>query len=64
MLVLAPAADLEIRRRTAALAGRRRPIEVVTAGHREVDADLAACEADISRLAGRQRRPLRAVGPR
>jgi hypothetical protein len=48
MLVLAPADDLEIRRRTVGLAGRRRHLVMLTARPRDVDADLASCEADIA----------------
>jgi hypothetical protein len=48
MLVLAPAAEVEVLARTVGLAGRRRHLEVVTAGHRHVEADLAACQADIA----------------
>jgi hypothetical protein len=47
MLVVAPAASLEVRRTAVGLAGRRRHLDVVTAKLAEVDADLAACEADI-----------------
>jgi hypothetical protein len=48
MLVLAPSTELEVRRTAVALAGRTRPLEVVTAKHSEVVADLAACEADVT----------------
>ncbi|HWG73837.1 MAG TPA: hypothetical protein VG184_07265 [Acidimicrobiales bacterium] len=48
MLVVAPADEVELRRRPVALAGRGAPIGLVVARHREVDADLAACEADIA----------------
>src|SRR5579859_2470691 len=48
MLVLAPVDDLEIRRRTVGLSGRRRHLTVLTARLRDVDTDLASCEADIA----------------
>jgi hypothetical protein len=47
MLVVAPAAEVEVVAGAVGLAGRRRHLEVRTATHREVDADLAACQADI-----------------
>ena len=47
LLVLAPEAEMEVTRGRAPLAGRARHLEVVTARHREVGADLAACQADI-----------------
>jgi hypothetical protein len=48
MLVVAPAPDIEIRRRTVALQGRGTPIQLVTARHAEADADAAACEEDVA----------------
>jgi hypothetical protein len=48
MLVVAPAAEVEVVRGAVGLAGRRRHLEVRTAKHRGVDADLAACHADIT----------------
>lgn len=47
MLVLAPAAEVEIAHGSVGLAGRRRHLEILAAKHREDDADLAACRADI-----------------
>jgi hypothetical protein len=48
MLVIAPAHELEIRRRTVEISGRAGPIRLVTARHAEADADVAACEDDIA----------------
>lgn len=48
MLVLAPADSVEWRARSMDLPGRAEAIEVVTARHVEVDADLEACEADVT----------------
>jgi hypothetical protein len=48
MLVLAPADEVEWRRRTVALPGRSEPIELRSARHLDVDADLGACEADVA----------------
>ena len=48
MLVVAPADEVELRRRPLALAGRAAPLGLVVARHREVDADLVACEADVA----------------
>jgi aminopeptidase N len=47
MLVLVPSDLLEVRRTSTVLPGRDRPLTVVTAQFRDVDADLAACEADV-----------------
>jgi hypothetical protein len=47
MLVMAPTDEVELRRTRAAVAGRDRPLDVITARTVEVDADLAACEADV-----------------
>lgn len=47
MLVVAPADEVELRRSSVALAGRQRSLDLVCASHRDVDVDLAACEADI-----------------
>ncbi|MGI8491819.1 MAG: hypothetical protein ACR2NJ_03530, partial [Acidimicrobiales bacterium] len=47
MILLAPADEVEIRQTTCSLRGRPSPLAVVTARHGEVDADLAAAEADI-----------------
>jgi hypothetical protein len=47
MLVLAPADTIEMRRTAVHLAGRSRSLGLVTAGHTDSDADLAACEADV-----------------
>jgi hypothetical protein len=48
MLVVAPAVDFEIRRRSARLEGRADPVRLVTARHADADADAAACEEDIA----------------
>jgi hypothetical protein len=47
MLVLAPADTIEMRRTAVNIAGRSRSLGLVTAGHTDSDADLAACEADV-----------------
>jgi hypothetical protein len=47
MLVLAPTDQVEVRRSALALPGRDRSLGLVCARHLEVDADLAACEADV-----------------
>jgi hypothetical protein len=47
MLVLAPGAELESSRGSVHLTGRAGPVEVRSARHVEVDADLAACQADV-----------------
>lgn len=47
MLVLAPADEVERRRRQVPLPGRH-PLELGTWRHVDVDADLAACEADVA----------------
>ena len=47
MLVLAAAAELETAHGRVPMAGRARHLEVLTARHLEVDADVAACHADI-----------------
>jgi hypothetical protein len=47
MLVVAPADSVEVRRSSVAIPGRTSPLEVVTARHRETDADLAAAESDL-----------------
>ncbi len=52
MLVVAPADAVEVRRREVGLAGRAVPLELVTARHAEVEADLPACEADVSAWLG------------
>ncbi len=48
LLMVAPAADLEVRRRPVRLAGRTSPVELLTVRHAEADADVAACEEDIA----------------
>jgi hypothetical protein len=48
LLVLSPADSIEVRRRPLALPGRDRSLSLVTVRHRDTDADLAACEADIA----------------
>jgi hypothetical protein len=48
LLVIAPAQDLEVRRRTVDLAGRPSPLRLMTARHLDADCDLAACEDDIA----------------
>lgn len=48
MLVIAPADRMEVRRTAISIPGRPRSLGVVTARHRETDADLAGCEADVS----------------
>jgi hypothetical protein len=48
MLVLGPAAGFEIIRGAVPLAGRRRHLSVVTVRHLGVEADLAACHADVT----------------
>ena len=47
MLVLRPSDHIDIRRSTLSLPDRDRPLALVTARGADVDADLAACEADI-----------------
>ncbi|HLI53894.1 MAG TPA: hypothetical protein VKU88_06200 [Acidimicrobiales bacterium] len=47
MLVLAPADTLEVRRGSLSISGRNRSLGLFTARHRDTDADLAACEADL-----------------
>jgi hypothetical protein len=47
MLVLAPSAEVEVLTADISLPGRRRRLEVRTARHSEIDADLASCQADI-----------------
>jgi len=57
MLVVAPSADLTIRSRPVRLAGRSKPVELVTAAPSDAETDLAASEADIaSWLAGNAER--------
>jgi len=48
MLVLAPSAEVEVLTGAVSLPGRRRHLEVRTARHCEVEADLASCQADIA----------------
>ncbi len=48
MLVLGPADDIELRRRPVSVPGRSEPIDLRMLRHREVDADLSACEADVA----------------
>lgn len=48
MLVVAPTDEVELRETTVALPGRRSPLAVRTVRHLDVDADLAACEADVA----------------
>lgn len=48
MLVIAPADQVEHRSTAVALPGRDAPLTLRTSRHREVDADLAACEADVA----------------
>ncbi|HSS08848.1 MAG TPA: hypothetical protein VLL25_03130 [Acidimicrobiales bacterium] len=48
MLVIAPSPQIDVRQRLVALAGRTQPVTLVTAGHHDAEADLAACEADIA----------------
>jgi hypothetical protein len=48
MLVVAPEHQIGVRRRLIGLRGLTQSVTVVTAGHEEVAADLAACEADIA----------------
>ncbi len=47
MLVLVPSDEVELRRSSVDLPGRERSLGLLCAKHTEVDADLAACEADI-----------------
>jgi hypothetical protein len=47
MLVVTPSDEVEVRRSTVSLSGRDRSLGLVCARHTEVDADLAACEADV-----------------
>ncbi len=47
MLVIAPTDQVELRRSSVGLPGRERSLGLVCARHLEVDADLAACEADL-----------------
>jgi hypothetical protein len=47
MLVIAPSDEVEQRRSSVNLPDRDRPLGLLCARHLEVDADLAACEADI-----------------
>jgi hypothetical protein len=47
MCVIAPADTLAVHRSAVALAGRDRPLEVVTTGERALGVDLAACADDI-----------------
>jgi len=47
MMVIVPSDQVELRRNSVTLPGRDRSLGVVCARHIEVDADLAACEADI-----------------
>jgi hypothetical protein len=47
MLVLSPADELVTRRSVVAIPGRMEPLRVIVGRHAEVDADLAAVEADI-----------------
>jgi hypothetical protein len=47
MLVVAPADEVEQRRTTVAVTGRSAPLTLSCTRHLEVDADLAACEADV-----------------
>jgi hypothetical protein len=48
MLVVAPEDDVERRRLPVSLPGWPDPVELITARHMEVDADLAAVEADVA----------------
>jgi hypothetical protein len=48
MLVLGPADEFEILRGAVPLAGRRRHLSVMTVRRHDVDADLAACHADVT----------------
>ncbi len=48
MLVLAPADEVEWRSRPVGLFGRARPLELRSARHLDVDADLEAVEADVA----------------
>jgi hypothetical protein len=47
MLVLAPANEVELRRSAISIPGRDRSLGIVCGRFREVDSDIAACEADI-----------------
>src|SRR5262245_42064778 len=47
MLVLAPSDEVELRRGSINLPGRKRTLGLVCAKHTEVDADLGGCEADV-----------------
>ncbi len=47
LLVITPANQMELRRSAFSLPGRDRSLGVVCGKHADVDADLAACEADI-----------------
>ena len=47
MLVMVPADLIEMRRSALILPGRDRSLGLVCARHSDIDADLAACEADI-----------------
>jgi hypothetical protein len=48
MLVLAPADQVEQRASAVAIPGRAEPLRLISARAADVDADLAACEADIA----------------
>jgi hypothetical protein len=47
MLVLAPSNEVELRRGSVNLPGRKRTLALVCGKHSEVDADLGDCEADV-----------------
>ncbi|MGH9061496.1 MAG: hypothetical protein ACRDZY_18580, partial [Acidimicrobiales bacterium] len=48
MLVVAPSDEVTDRRGMVALAGRAAPLVLRCAAHRELEVDLAACEADVA----------------
>ena len=48
MLVIGPSDQMEIKRTAVSLPGRERSLGVVCGRYLEVDADIAACEADIA----------------
>ncbi|MGH9093571.1 MAG: hypothetical protein ACRDXE_00240, partial [Acidimicrobiales bacterium] len=48
MLVVAPSDEVTDRRGPVALAGRAAPLVLRCAAHRELEVDLAACEADVA----------------
>lgn len=47
MLILAPTDEIELRRSALTLPGRDRSLGIVCGRFRDVDADIAACEADV-----------------